>query len=175
MPGRRDARRRFVSIRRTRDAGGLLLHVSRRRDARWRPWFSPPGEQKRCAPLENVFELPSVPASITAPLILPRDPHASVHAGPRENAWQTLSAFVRCGPGSTPVRRLGASEPTSFLSSAGEDRHPPVEPWRVRWRSPAWSSVRRAFLLERDQSLHVQIRPLALMGPGRRASPCEPA
>ena len=116
-----------------------------------------------------------MPASITAPLILPRDPHASVHAGPRENVWQTLSAFVRCGPGSTPVRRLGASEPTSFLSSAGEDRHPPVEPWRVRWRSPAWSSVRRAFLLERDQSLHVQIRPLALMGPGRRASPCEPA
>jgi hypothetical protein len=152
----------------------LRPRVWRQIDEARDPWFLRRGARTRCAMLANVFVMRSVPAATAARSTPPNGLLSSTRDGRRAIVLR-MFVCVRPDPRATPVQPLDAYASTLFPSAAVGDRHPIVEPSKARWQWPAWWSVPRVCLRERAQSLPERIRLPASMGPGRRASPDEPA
>lgn len=170
MPGRAFPTSRIRPL----TAGGvLLLRVWRPIDEARRPSSVMRDEPTRFVTLRNACVPRSAPASI-----MPRSMRQSALRVSGRGSWPwsalTMSlVFFRDDPVSSPAWRLDAFVPTSSRVRAVEDSLPPVWPWRDRWRSPAWSSVRRAFPRERARFLRARIRRPVSMGLVPRVWPGE--
>jgi len=83
--------------------------------------------------------------------------HVRLRHSPRRSRARRV-ANDRAGFGLRPVA-LGA-----FFPGGGGSFTPARSPWKVRWRSPAWPSVLRAFPRVRIRSLRARTPPPASRG-----------